>query len=575
MESHVILWQVRCETSKPAGPMSAIEKLNSEVIELSGGELRRAAERVIDAVAQLDGDTAEDFMAVVREVWGAAAVCEINGLRLLLDEVMATVRDAVSGAVAWDAVRHAFAEALAVIPGQLDYLVRSRRDNPCLLIPEITALRTLRRKPPVYEYQALFGIDWPPFQVGERNLSAVIPPEDFKRILHLYQLGLVSVLKGANRAKGFEMLMRCAGRLAQLAETDTERNYWAVYRLVLGNFATGSLLLRPDRTRLLAAVEKQLRSLAGVRSGNPGNPYPEGLWRAFLALLSLASGEHDYGSWLQVPKLDFDDGELEAIRVRVFGRDGGLAVWPLDELATRMVRLRSTIDLSQEEEQLPATLVQGMREDCVAVARNARELGLENLVVRFERHADTLRQALDQGRSPTAEELQEQADSVLYLDCAVVDFAGTTPDRGELIAWSNRSLDQILQASLLKTARSGVVVGASAVLLEAKALLELLQDGVLTDDGWQEMEEAFVVLRGCAVILEDAALEAIFVRAWEFLQTSRYHPALGLNDDSRNIEHFADMVISLEIHLNAVRFGTEEGSEALRMARECVSALKF
>ncbi|MBK8131808.1 MAG: hypothetical protein IPK48_03270 [Gammaproteobacteria bacterium] len=59
------------------------------------------------------------------------------------------------------------------------------------------------------------------------------------------------------------------------------------------------------------------------------------------------------------------------------------------------------------------------------------------------------------------------------------------------------------------------------------------------------------------------------------MQTSRYHPALGLNDSSRNIEHFADMVISLEIHLNAIRFGTEESSEALRMAHECVSALRF
>jgi hypothetical protein len=555
--------------------MSAIEKLNSEVIDLSGGELRRAAERVIEAVAQLDAGTAEHFMALTREIWGGATVCELNGLRLLLDEAMAAVQDAISGTVTWDAVRRALDEALAVMPGQLDYVVRSRRDNPCLLIPEITALRTLRGKPPVYEYQALFGITWPKFHIGEKNLSVVMAVEDFKHILHLYQLGLVSVLKGANRAKGFEILTRCAGRLAHLAEADAERNYWTVFQLVLGNFANGSLLLRPDRTRLLAAVEKQLRSLAGIRTGHIGNPYPEGLWRAFLALLSLSSGEHNYGSWLQVPKLDFDDDELEAIRVKVFGRDGGLVAWPLDELATRMVRLRSAIDLSQEEDQLPVMLVQGMQEDCVAVARNARELGLENLVARFERHADTLQQALDQGRSPTEKEFQDQADSILYLDCAVVDFAGTTPDRDDLVAWSNRPLDQILQASLLKTARNGVVVGASAVLLEAKTLLELLQDGVLTDDGWQEIEEDFVVLQGCAVMLEDAALEAIFVRAWEFLQTSRYHPELGLNDSSRNIEHFADMVISLEVHLNAVRFGTGESGEALRMAHECVSALSF
>ncbi|MBK8131806.1 MAG: hypothetical protein IPK48_03260 [Gammaproteobacteria bacterium] len=123
------------------------------------------------------------------------------------------------------------------------------------------------------------------------------------------------------------------------------------------------MLLRPDRTRLLAAVEKQLRSLAGIRTGHTGNPYPEGLWRAFLALLALSNGRASHGDRLPVPKLDFDDADLEAIRVKVFGRDGGLAAWPLDELATRMLRLRSALNLSQDDDPLPATLVRGMQED--------------------------------------------------------------------------------------------------------------------------------------------------------------------------------------------------------------------
>ncbi|MBK8131807.1 MAG: hypothetical protein IPK48_03265 [Gammaproteobacteria bacterium] len=122
-------------------------------------------------------------------------------------------------------------------------------------------------------------------------------------------------------------------------------------------------------------------------------------------------------------------------------------------------------------------------------------------MARFQQHGDTLQLALDEMRSPTGEELQEYADSILYPDCAVVDFAGTNPDRDDLAAWSNRPLDLILQASLLKTARNGVVVGASAVLLEAKALLELLQDSVLTDDGWEEIEADFTVLKGCAIML--------------------------------------------------------------------------
>ena len=188
--------------------MSAIEKLHSEVVDLSGGELRRAAERVIEAITQLDASTAEHFVALARDLWGGAAICELNGLRLLLDETQAAVQDTLAGGASWHDLRQVLGEALVVIPGLLDYLVRSRRDNPCLLIPEITALRSFRRKPPVYEYQVLFGIDWPTFGVGADNLSIAVAPENLKRILNLYQLGLVSVLKGVNRAQGYEILMR-------------------------------------------------------------------------------------------------------------------------------------------------------------------------------------------------------------------------------------------------------------------------------------------------------------------------------------------------------------------------------
>lgn len=563
------------EFSQSAVPMSAMERLHSEVVELSGGELRRAVERVTEIIPGLDPGTAEQFAALIREVWGGAVICELDGLRLLLDEALGAIQDAESGSLSWDDLRRVFGEALSVIPGLLEYVVRSRRDNPCLLIPEITALRTLRRRPPVYEYQVLFGIEWPAFQVGVGNLAAVVAPDELKRILHLYQLGLVSVLKGANRAKGFEIMNRCAGRLAQLAEIQAEQHYWTALRLLLGDFADGTLVLRPDRTRLLAAVEKQLRGLAGMRAGSAGNLYPEGLWRAFIALLSLARKGRASEDWLPVLKLDFDDAELEAIRFKVFGKDDSPTIWPLDDLATRLVRLRNALDLAQEDELVPPRIVQGMEEDCSAVADGAHDLGLENLAIRFRRLAGLLRKASDEHRFLDGEDLQEYADSILYLDCAVVDFAGENPDRNALVAWSDRPLEQILQNSLLKTARGGVLAGAGAVLLEARGLLELLQDNMLADEGWAELETAFVALKGCAVMLEDADLATIFVRAWEFLQASRYHPRLGLNDSSRNLEYFADMVISLEIHLNAIHFATGEGRDALRMARECVSALKF
>lgn len=184
------------------------------------------------------------------------------------------------------------------------------------MIPEITALRVLLRKPPVYEYQVLPDIDWPPFQIGAVNLASRVRPEDLKHVLHLYQLGLVGTLRGDDRERGLEILLRCAGRLADISAGDVERDYWTVYQLVLASFANGGVALRPDRLRLLAAVEKQLRSLAGFRAAVRANPYPEGLWRAFLALLAMSTKRDSSLDWVPLPALGFLDGDIERIRPR-------------------------------------------------------------------------------------------------------------------------------------------------------------------------------------------------------------------------------------------------------------------
>lgn len=304
--------------------MPATEQLNTEVIAVSGGELKRIAEQLA-ALARNGGLAGADggyLSTLLHEAWGAATLCQLHGLRLLLEEAAGAVRSARDGTLEWDALDASLSDIFPLLPRLLDWLVRTGRDNPCLLIPEISALRALRGRPPVYEYQVLPDLDWAPFPMPETTLAMRTPEADLRRVLHLYQLGLVNVLRNQERDRGFDILTRCAGRLADLSVSEAERNYWTIYQLVLRCFAEGRLRLRVDRQRLLAAVEKQLRSLSGARAAKAGNPYPEGLWRAFLALLSMSTpaAGGDALHWLQLPAIGFRDEDLERIRDEVFDR---------------------------------------------------------------------------------------------------------------------------------------------------------------------------------------------------------------------------------------------------------------
>lgn len=559
--------------------MPGMEKLNPEVIEVSGGELKRIAEELA-ALARSGGLAAinsEPLAALLHEAWGAATLCQLHGLRLLFEDAAGAVRAAGDGALEWDALEASLRDIFQLLPRLLDWLVRSGRDNPCLLIPEISTLRALRGRPPVYEYQVLPDLDWARFSIPETTLAARTPEADLRRVLHLYQLGLVNVLRNQQRDKGFDILTRCAGRLAHLSVSETERNYWTIYQLVLQCFAEGRLRLRVDRQRLLAAVEKQLRSLSGARTTKAGNPYPEGLWRAFLALLSMSAEPAHGGAlrWLQLPAIGFRDEDLERIRSEVFDRGEAVESRPMEELAERAQRLRNCIDAAQDGRELAGSALGDMRADCQQVAQQAGSLGLDNIARRFQHHADTLGERPDGPGWLAAAEAESYAESVLYLECALADFAGDSPSEAALASWGRRSLDEVLANDLAGAARTAALLEATAVLRDAKRQIETLQDGIISDDSWRDIDLGFQLLDGAAKLLALEELASIFQRAREFVQTSRYHPELGLNDRSRNLDLFADMVIGLEVYLDSLRLGRDEQEGSLSVAAECAQALNF
>lgn len=553
---------------------SAARKLNPDVIALSDGELRVVVEKLAGcAAAGVDGAAAEDCLVLLHEAWGAATLCELTGLRLLFDESAAVVRAAARGELGWEATNAALRDAFDIVPKLLDWLVAGGQDNPCLLIPEITALRVLQRKPPVYEYQVLPDIDWPPFPIGAVNLASRVRPEDLKHALHLYQLGLVGTLRGDDRERSLDILLRCAGRLADLSASDIERDYWTVYQLVLASFANGGVALRPDRLRLLAAVEKQLRSLAGIRTKARANPYPEGLWRAFLALLAISTKRDSSVDWLPLPALGFVDGDIERIRTEVLGREKLPGPSLFQELERRALRLRNGLDAAKDGRPLAESVRRDLDDDREQVARIARDLGLTNIAERFAAHAGLF--ADDRAGNFSEDQVAALADSVLYLECALADFAGADPGRDQLEAWGARSPQEMLQSGLAKAARNGALAEMGTVLSGAKTRIEALQDGIIADDGWRDIELGFAAIEGAAQVLAMPEVASIVQRAREFVQTSRYHPELGLNDRARNLDLFADLVIGLEVHFDDLRHGRDQQSDSLRIAADCAAALRF
>lgn len=552
----------------------SVEKLSADVVDLARNELRRSVEKAAHLARNLSAEGTGELDEVIRDIWGAAVVCQLEGILRLMDELGAVLKGLETGRLKVEVVVTPIQEALHATLGLLDYLVKKRVDNPCLLIPELSTLRSLQKKPPCYEYHLLPRVQWPGFHLPRKTLGHAAPDiKLLKRIAQFYQMGLIHILRDTNREKGFEILSEAAGRLVRISLSPQEKNYWAVFKAVVDSLAEGGLTLRLDRVRLLAVVEKQLRGIVNADSDQPASSlYPEGLWRAFLALVAMnpdptkrKNAKHEFGA----PVLEFTDADLSSIREQMLGKgDDNRA--PFNVLQKAVASLRSALDLAQEEErQLPAEVVSTIQHNFTTAGDHCQMLGLSSIADKFRRHGEELARLVKQGGSLETEQLLEFTNSVLYLESAVAEFWGALPTQAELSEWDNQAFDVIVQNGQLKTARHAVLQGATDTLVEIKVMLEELRKNVARSEVMTELERAFDELRGCSVILGMQRFSKLIEGSQGFVLDRSNVSGEG----AKRLDNFADMLISLEFYLDGCKMGSLDNERSLDIAEECLAAL--
>ena len=550
-----------------------MQKLSSDVVDLARNELRRSVEKASALMRDLSAENIDEVNTIIHDVWGAAVVCQLEGIARLMNEISEVLRSVKEGKLTVEASSVPIQDALGATLGLLVYLIKKRVDNPCLLIPELSALRSLQKKPPFYEYHLLPRLEWPGFHLGANTLAnAASDKVLLKRITQFYQMGLINILKDTNREKGFEIIANAAGRLVRIALSPQEKNYWAVFKATVDSLAEGGLTLRLDRVRLLAVVEKQLRAISNAKPEQAGaSLYPEGLWRAFLVLVAMnpdpkkrKNARHEFGA----PVLEFTDADLSSIREQMLGK-GDDRRSPFSILQKTVTSLRSALDLAQEEQALPLEVVSMIQHDFSTVGDHCQMLGLNSIAEKFRHHGQILAAQINAGQTLEIEQVAEFTNSVLYLESAVAEFGGALPTRAELADWDAQPFDVIVQRGQLKTARLAVLQGAIDALINIKEILEEIKKNITRSEVMKDLERAFTDLRACALMLDMKRFSRLIEGGQSFVLNRE-----NFSDDARvSLESLADMLVSLEFYLDACKMDEAADERPLDIAEECLAVL--
>ena len=486
------------------------------------------------------------------QLHGTFRLLDVPAAVMLLDEVHKTVQFLVDKQVSPSVHQVEIGAILDVFPRLVKGLGRIHRTSLFTFMPEMATLRRIQGLPPIYEFQLVKNHTWPSSQQfqGETALDTD-GVSTLKKLKQLYQMGLLEVIRGRDQAKGADAITRVANKLQQLLASGAERRYWKLVECVARAFQAGKLQYNPVRLRLLAAVERQLKTLLDNAQGaSVKAAYPLGLWRAYAILLALVPEQTDECratlEWAGGPDFDFTDADITATREVVFEGDNNSLGVTLSEIQDRLGSLHTLLELIDTQSALGHADAFAFSQLLDELAEKTGELGLQRASARFETHASDLEG--DSAWQQNVELLRGVAHSLLYVECLILYAREQGVAIGGILEKLDlKEVDTVVEEKLVASSVSAVWSECLRSLSTVKELIDDIVSDLAGEEVVDSLANAMGEIRGAGMIVGEIQVADIAGRCREFVR----HRLFEEDSEGRGrvLPAFADAVVALEYFL--------------------------
>ncbi|SHG06137.1 hypothetical protein SAMN04487965_3226 [Microbulbifer donghaiensis] len=517
----------------------------------------------------------EQCLAALRQVSGVLQMVQLHAGDLLAQEMLSALADLQQGRQeATIDLMEGLGSGFYVLTRYLDFVQNRGTARPELLIPYINTLRAARSQAPVPEshfFRCRLDASVP------GAVSAAVMSEDLRnfvrRFRHMYQVGLLALLKGKPSKPAYTMMARALQRVASVSAGRPNGRLWAVAGAALGGMASAEMQVNRSRVMVFSMFDRRLRALQKDGDAALDQPAPPVLLKECLYWLALSSPAGHGTKLLEafsVRPLGYSEAELERERASL-GGPGATAInavaGALDEELSGVRRMLDDVELIgasglDEEDGLLGTL-----------QRVASTLQLLN----FKRVGEGLRGAVQEyrtaagaGGSVADAALQKLTGQVLMVDSTIRALRQS----------SSIDLDEFGHADVALE-HSQLAEAEVAVLKEAEAGLSLIKRALASyaDSGFdhghiRNVATTLNSVRGGLIVLNLRRAAAVVERLVDFVETvMEHHDSAPAVEQSLDI--FADAIISLEYYLGEVKLHRKADIQSLNLAVESLEALGY
>ncbi|HHX35176.1 MAG TPA: ferrous iron transporter B [Gammaproteobacteria bacterium] len=522
--------------------------------------------------ARDNGALLQQAVTNLQQIKGILSLVELTGAELLAEETRALAMDIPVGATDdRNDQLTAINNALHVLRSYLEQLEVHWMEMPELLLPAINKLRTAGQKTPLPEsffFAARVDVQRPSSDKGPLARNAESQALS-RRLRHMYQIGLLAVIRDENPQASLRLMMRALLRLDRLYTGHPSSHLYWVAAGALESQADAQLLVKKSRKQLFARVDREIK----LQCDNPDYVAPRGLIKDLLYLIALANSNGEIAeqvrSLTNLPALPFTDHMLDDEYQRLSGPGQNVLRSLSVAIREELTAAKDILDLIERGTAQNSEL-SSLHSILAKVEKTLSMVGLSGASNALKRHLNVVESWADISTVESGAMLA-LADTLLYVEGMVAGL-----ERGERQAKAQNDVPVDENESF---AKHQLLEARIVVNEEAKSGLSLAKRAItsyLESDGDKmhlaNVPSSLLLVRGGLVFLDqERAAEQVGACA-HYIQTHMLEATTMPSE--QQLDTLADALTSLEYYLEGgVLLHAKENRSVLDLADESLRAL--
>lgn len=531
-----------------------------------------------------DGNEKASFdacLSSIQQTLGVLRVLELKGASILAEELHMTAKT-ISPDDPLELMERKLelvSTTFFVLTRYLEHVQATEQAIPVLLVPYINQLRKFRKEPLLSEsffFHANLGVmpSLPSVKVLE------VSEQEFQplliRLRHMYQFGLLGVLKQKNVPASFNMMRRSLLRMQRLGDGQPLCVLWWMASIALDAMAESGMEMIEPRKMLLSRLDRIIRQVQKGGVAAYSSEPPKGLIKELLYLILLSGYQSKDIDGIKkafnVEPLSYDDKALAAERRRLQGPSAHTMSSLVRVLRIEINNIKKVLESASQGSGLIDD-IEALVDALIKIAETLGVVGLVGPSSILKQDIELVKQ-WSSTKEVDDEELNRSAKVLLYMESAVDSLENARLSEETLRNTSEESQNEIINSSELAIAQKIVLTECEAGVALAKRAITSYSESDCDAGHIINVAKTLDTVRGGLLVLGRSRAALVVEACVHFIDQvllQKTHPP-ELNE---LLETFADAIISIEYFMSTSGEVARLDDSVLQVAEESLSALGY